>query len=176
MEDEQQPCYSKSSQPLPPNSPQFYIERDSDESDESDDTECKFCKRRWSRIAGRINSIWRVCDLCEKYVCPRCVLRNCDIEDDFYCKDCFCHVYQWKAFFCWLTITFFMFSDSRWILLSWFYPSHRAKILRTRWNKKWPILPRIFWKKNVFTYLKVSPLPLTNIDGIGMGILGCPRQ
>ena len=39
----------------------------------SDDTSCKVCA---------------VYDICDQYICPKCVPKDVDLDDDFYCDDC----------------------------------------------------------------------------------------
>ena len=39
------------------------------------------------------NSIWRVCELCDRYICPKCLPANIDDEEDFFCNEC-----SWLAF------------------------------------------------------------------------------
>ncbi len=29
------------------------------------------------------------CDLCDEYICPKCLTGDIDLEDDYFCKDCF---------------------------------------------------------------------------------------
>ncbi len=32
---------------------------------------------------------WLQCDLCDEYICPKCLLGDIDLEDNYFCKDCF---------------------------------------------------------------------------------------
>ena len=59
-------------------------------SDSEDDaaTKCKICSSVWRRTKGKLNNIWRVCELCDKYVCPKCVPRDIGISEEFVWSNC----------------------------------------------------------------------------------------
>lgn len=52
---------------------------------------CKFCRSKWRRIKG-LHQIWRVCELCDMYVCPKCVPKDMQVDEDFVCRECSWHL------------------------------------------------------------------------------------
>jgi hypothetical protein len=67
------------------------LELSDPEEEESSDEEqadalCVKCRRRWQTYKG--NGVWVCCDVCDEYVCPKCVPKDTDMDDDFYCDIC----------------------------------------------------------------------------------------
>ena len=46
------------------------------------------CNRLWSSYKGKKSGKWVICDLCDKYCCPKCIPPDTDLSDDFYCRKC----------------------------------------------------------------------------------------
>ena len=54
--------------------------------DEDDDTSWKQCERYWFTYKGKKSENWLICDLCDQYICPKCVLKDVDLNKDFFCN------------------------------------------------------------------------------------------
>ena len=68
---------------------QLTFEPDSESSDdEDDDISCKQCGRYWSIYKGKKSENWLICDLCNQYICLKCVPKDVDLNKDFFCNDC----------------------------------------------------------------------------------------
>ena len=61
-------------------------------SEDDDDTVCKLCGSAWRPTKGKRVQIWRVCQLCDKYVWPKCQPKNLYIDENFFCKECSWHL------------------------------------------------------------------------------------
>ena len=63
---------------------------DDEENNEGDNgeesTACLVCGRLWKTYTKR--GEWLICDICDQYVCPKCVPKEIDYEDDFFCQRC----------------------------------------------------------------------------------------
>ena len=42
----------------------------------------------WSTYKGKKSKNWLICDLCDQYICPKCVPKDVDLNKDFFCSDC----------------------------------------------------------------------------------------
>ena len=58
-------------------------------SEAEDDVKCKFCPNWWASYKDKNGEQWLQCDLCDEYICPKCLPGDIDLEDDYNCKDCF---------------------------------------------------------------------------------------
>ena len=61
-------------------------EPDNESSDDDDDTSWKQCGRYWFTYKGKKSVNWLICDLCDQYICPKCVLKDVDLNKDFFCN------------------------------------------------------------------------------------------
>ena len=85
---DQQPCSSKYGSSAPTKRMRdIEFQVDDNSSDDEDDTICKFCRSKWRRIKG-VTQIWRVCELCDRYVCPKCLPKDIQVDEDFVCREC----------------------------------------------------------------------------------------
>lgn len=56
------------------------------EDEDLDNTACILCGTLW-RIYIR-KGTWLICDICDDYVCPKCVQKNTDLKAEFHCSKC----------------------------------------------------------------------------------------
>ena len=59
---------------------------ESESEEEEDNTTCSLCGQLWRKYTKK--GQWLICDLCDQYICPKCVPRDTDYADDFYCTKC----------------------------------------------------------------------------------------
>ena len=60
---------------------------DKDEDlDDSNETVCSICNRLWRDYTKKRN--WLICDICDELICPVCMPKVTDLEQEFYCKSC----------------------------------------------------------------------------------------
>lgn len=49
---------------------------------------CLNCGQIWSTYEGTDSEVWLICDICDKYVCPKCIPPDTDLSEDYFCMDC----------------------------------------------------------------------------------------
>ena len=52
------------------------------------DDNCLNCGQIWSTYEGADSELWLICDICDRYVCPKCIPPDTNLSEDFYCMDC----------------------------------------------------------------------------------------
>ena len=56
------------------------------EDEDLDNTACILCGTLWRIYIPK--GTWLICDICDDYMCPKCVQKNTDLKAEFHCSKC----------------------------------------------------------------------------------------